>query len=304
MGHGAIATNTSTLPDVTKGLKALFRKQLEEPNAAYDTAHQFMMTVPSTGDQEVYNWFGSVPAMAEWLGNRPHSQLRQFGQAIKNVDYANGIEMPYNWIADDKIGQMKPRIMDLADAYKRHHYEMLLGLIQNGTTTACYDGKYFFATDHTEGSSGTQVNYDNSSASLTADNVEAVYALMQELKDDQGKLMHITPTHLVTSPAQRATALEIIKAPVNAAGATNVNSGLLDLIVLPGLTTTANWGLVDLSKQLKPFIYQEREAVQFVAKDRFDDDAMYDSKIVKYGAQYRAGYGYGFWQLMFWCSGS
>lgn len=61
------------------------------------------------------------------------------------------------------------------------------------------------------------------------------------------------------------------------------------------------WFLADLSRALKPIILQKRKAWEFVAKDRPDDDNVFDKKEFKYGVDARHNVGYGFWQF---CWGS
>lgn len=57
------------------------------------------------------------------------------------------------------------------------------------------------------------------------------------------------------------------------------------------------WFLVDLSRALKPIIYQKRKAVQFVQKtDVRDDNVFFDRELI-WGADGRYATGYGFWQL-------
>lgn len=75
-----------------------------------------------------------------------------------------------------------------------------------------------------------------------------------------------------------------------------------------GVTATrSNWGggggtvwyLLVTGMPLKPFLYQERQAFQFVALDKPDDDAAFKRKEFLYGVDGRANAGYGFWQLAY-----
>lgn len=303
MGHGVIATNTTVLRQLTRSLHAIFREELEGPDKSLVDALRFFMETNSTGDMEDYNWLGSIPAMQEWLDTRPHSRLRQFGQTIRNAEYANGIECHLNEIEDDKLGQIAMKVRSLADGYKTHVWDMFISMLQGGSAALCYDGLPFFSAAHTEGDSGVQGNLGGAVA-LSDTAFEAEYAKMVEYKDDKGKLMRITPTHLWTTPALMATAKEIVVVDKVASGATNPNAGMVGLIILPGLTTTTNWGLVDLSKSMKPFIKQNRRPVAFAAMDKIDDEMIYNKRMVRYGADYRGGYGYGFWQLMTFNTGA
>ncbi|TMV09823.1 hypothetical protein FGK63_01770 [Ruegeria sediminis] len=70
-------------------------------------------------------------------------------------------------------------------------------------------------------------------------------------------------------------------------------------------TTVANtdggsgtpWFLMDTSRALKPLILQKRKDFQFVAKDKLDDDNVFDNNEFVYGADARMNAGFGFWQF-------
>ncbi|MEJ0012798.1 MAG: Mu-like prophage major head subunit gpT family protein [Bauldia sp.] len=57
------------------------------------------------------------------------------------------------------------------------------------------------------------------------------------------------------------------------------------------------WFLLDVSKVYRPIILQKRRDFQFVAKDRLEDDNVFDNKEFRYGADARGNVGFGFWQL-------
>lgn len=61
----------------------------------------------------------------------------------------------------------------------------------------------------------------------------------------------------------------------------------------------AAWFLMDVSKILRPMIYQNRSAVEFVAKDRADDDSVFYDNEYHYGVYARYNVGYGLFQLAY-----
>ena len=63
----------------------------------------------------------------------------------------------------------------------------------------------------------------------------AAIAAMQSLKGDGGRPLGIRPTVLVVPPSLRAAAFKLVKAERDAAGASNVNFGVVDVIVSPWL---------------------------------------------------------------------
>jgi len=61
----------------------------------------------------------------------------------------------------------------------------------------------------------------------------------------------------------------------------------------------AAWFLLDVTKPVKPFIFQERKGYDFVAKDDLRDDNVFFLKSYIYGIDARVNAGYGLWQLAF-----
>jgi phage major head subunit gpT-like protein len=59
------------------------------------------------------------------------------------------------------------------------------------------------------------------------------------------------------------------------------------------------WYLIDDTRALKPVIFQERKAPQFVAKDSPTDSNVFMNKQFLYGVDSRCNVGFGFWQFAF-----
>ena len=74
-----------------------------------------------------------------------------------------------------------------------------------------------------------------SKQTLDAANFGAAYAAMQSMKGDNGRPLGIRPKLLVVPPSLREKALEVVKAERNAAGATNINRDVVDVLVTPWL---------------------------------------------------------------------
>ncbi|MBI1321333.1 MAG: hypothetical protein GC168_20605 [Candidatus Hydrogenedens sp.] len=61
----------------------------------------------------------------------------------------------------------------------------------------------------------------------------------------------------------------------------------------------SRWYLADLSRAIKPLVYQPRKAFGFVRKDRPEDDNVFDNNEIRYGTNGRCNAGPGFWQLIY-----
>ena len=61
--------------------------------------------------------------------------------------------------------------------------------------------------------------------------------------------------------------------------------------------TGSPWFLLCTNEDVKPLIYQERQAAKFTALDKDTDENVFMNKTFIYGSESRAGVGYGFWQM-------
>ncbi len=68
-------------------------------------------------------------------------------------------------------------------------------------------------------------------------------------------------------------------------------------VIIDGAYTGEPWFLLDVSRSLKPLIYQERKKPQFAAMDNPNDEQVFTKKLFRYGVDLRANVGFGFWQM-------
>jgi phage major head subunit gpT-like protein len=59
----------------------------------------------------------------------------------------------------------------------------------------------------------------------------------------------------------------------------------------------AAWFLIDDKRALKPILFQDRQPWQFVARDKIDDENVFNKREFLYGIDSRHNVGYGFWQF-------
>ena len=119
------------------------------------------MHFDSDQESETYKWLGQVPAMREFIGGKNAKGFTDNGITIVNKEFEATLAIKERWMRLDKTGQALIRIAELAQRAGEHWGKLLSTLITNGTGSTsglCYDGQYFFDTDHSEGDSGTQKN--------------------------------------------------------------------------------------------------------------------------------------------------
>ncbi|MCA8016163.1 Mu-like prophage major head subunit gpT family protein [Burkholderia vietnamiensis] len=133
-------------------LRALFTGYNTVFQQAFDGAasdwNKVAMPVPSTTSQEVYPWLGQTTRFREWIGDRVIQNLTTHDFTIKNKPFENTVGVDRDAISDDTYGVYKPVIAQMGLDAKQHPDELVFNLLKQGTTKTCYDGQYFFDTDH------------------------------------------------------------------------------------------------------------------------------------------------------------
>lgn len=140
--------NSQNLGIVFTGFKASFQRGLGQ--AASQIA-LLSLNVPSTTSEEKYGWLGKFPRIREWTGDRVVNKLAAHDYAIKNKSYEATISVDRDDIEDDTEGVYAPMFEELGMATAAHPDELGFGLLAAGfgaTQGLCYDGQFFFDTDH------------------------------------------------------------------------------------------------------------------------------------------------------------
>lgn len=213
--------NQASIQAVYRGFSAIFSEAFEAVEPLY---RKVAMVVPSSVREESYAWLGAFPRMREWIGERQVKNLQMHSYSITNKDWEATIEVDRNDIEDDAVGIYRPIVAELGRAAAVHPDEVVFDLLRRGFTSTCYDGQYFFDTDH----------------------------------------------------------------PVGGSTASNFGGG----------SGTA-WYLLDVSRAVKPLIFQSRREVEFVTKDKADDENVFMRKKYLYGVDRRDNAGFGLWQLAY-----
>ncbi len=134
-------------------------------NAAFQDAPEpwfarLAMTVPSTGRSIDYQFLLDFPGMREWLGDKVIKSLEGKHWEVVNKDWESTIGVKEKDIDDDQIGLYNPLVAALAQEAKFHPNMLFADLINGGGAALCYDGHYFFDTDHPVGE-GTAANFSS-----------------------------------------------------------------------------------------------------------------------------------------------
>lgn len=151
----------SNLSLLKQGFNAAFKGAFTSVTPMWD---KIAMLVPSTSSEEVYGWLGANTQLREWIGERVHQNLKLHGYTIKNKTFEGTVTVPREAIEDDQYGVYTPLVSQMGLDAILHPDQLLFSLIQLGVSTLCYDGQYFFDTDHPVGLSGQETSVSNFTA--------------------------------------------------------------------------------------------------------------------------------------------
>lgn len=156
--------NRANLSDMFRGFQLLYGSAFASAESQYQ---RVAMTVPSTTSEEKYAWLGKIARFREWLGDRVFNSLKTSDFTIKNKKWEVSFEVDRADIEDDRFGVYSPVIQSMGAEAKTHPDELVFALMASGFATVCYDGQYFFDTDHpvenADGSTGTWSNFGGGS---------------------------------------------------------------------------------------------------------------------------------------------
>lgn len=295
--------NKDVIQAIFIGLNSSFRQGFKEaPTQWQETA----MLVPSTASQNDYNWLSNFPRMRKWFGQKVINSLSAFKYSIVNNDFEVTVEVDRNDIEDDQLGMYVTHAQMAGFSARQLPDEIVADLKNNAFVNKCYDGQYFYDTDHpVKDSAGVAGVVSNKlTAALSAATQAAAAAsfgaariTILSFKDEEGRPLNLVPSVLEVPPALETAANMLMLSDKLVDGTPNPYKGMARVLVNPRLTSDTAWFLHVTNQPVKPFIYQERKAPVFVSQTNMEADDVFFSRLFKYGAEARAAGGYGFWQM-------
>lgn len=138
----------ANLDYLSKGLRSNFENGLNASEATYQLWSRIATRVASSGASEDYRWISQLPGMREWLGGRVVNQLSLHKYNILNRKFETTHEIPIDAIEDDQAGLYTMVSQQNGVAAREWPLTLVLEALQNGISEICYDGQFFFDTDH------------------------------------------------------------------------------------------------------------------------------------------------------------
>lgn len=301
--------NRENVTNIFISLKTTFNNAFSSTETTWE---KIAMKVPSTTGQNDYAWLSKFPKMRKWIGEKSVKALEAFKYVVVNEDFEATVEVERNDIEDDNLGIYAPQAQAAGESSKQLPDEIISDVVNNAMVTKCYDGQYFFDTDHSvKQEDGTTASVSNKGSSvLSAASQAAAQAslgaaelAMMEFKDDEGRPLNVKPNILLVPPALKATANILMTTDRLEDGKPNPFKGAFEVVVDARLKSRTAWYLLDTTKAVKPFVLQERKAPVFVQQTDPQSDDVFNRKKFKFGAEARMAGGYGFWQLGYGSTG-
>lgn len=275
-----------------------------------------------TSDQaaETYAFLGQSPGFREWLGDRDARGLRSNSFDIRNKHYESTLEVLLSDVRRDKTGQIQVRVNEWVDRSLSHWASLCSTLILNGAATTCYDGQYYYDTDHVEGDSGTQSNsitVDISAmptqlhGTVAAPSVEEFQFMilngitqMLSFKDDQGEPMNenarsfvcLVPTSYAMVAMQAVSSLATVNNAVASLNPNILANFMVDVAVNPRLNSwTDKIAIFRTDSPIKGLIRQQETETELKVKAE-GSEWEFDNKSWQFGIDSWRAAGYGYWQ--------
>jgi len=276
--------------------------------------------IDSDQSAETIEWLGQVPAMREFIGGRDAKGFSENGITIVNKKFEATLEVLVDEIRRDKTGQVMVRIAELAQRTNSHWASLISTLILNGASGVCYDGQYFFDTDHTEGKNSTnqsnKITVDVSDSPVSPQGIytspspevmcHAIFQAIQTIygfKDNENEPLNETASNfLVMVPTSYyAAAMGAANALTFGSGGTNVLKAVqgklnVDVITNPRLSAwTDKFAVFRTDGETKPFVLLEEEGVTMSALAEGSEEEFKNERHL-YGVKAIRNVGYGMWQ--------
>lgn len=155
--------NGAVLVMLTQAFNAAYKKGFQSFGEKELDHVRIATTITSKTSENTYSWLGDFPSLRKWIGDRILRDLKQHNYSVVNDDYELTIGVDRNKIEDDQHGIYMPMFEDMGQSVQVHPSELLFELLLAGASTLCYDGQFFFDTDHPVGQGATATtksNYD------------------------------------------------------------------------------------------------------------------------------------------------
>lgn len=133
------------LKSLFTGYHTFFQKGLGMARPQYN---KIATVIQSSTASNTYGWLGQWPGFREWVGDRVIKNMESHGYQILNKTFESTVGVKRTHIEDDNLGIYAPMMEEMGRATAVFPDELVFPLLKSGFHSECYDGQYFFDTDH------------------------------------------------------------------------------------------------------------------------------------------------------------
>ncbi|MBC3252855.1 Mu-like prophage major head subunit gpT family protein [Serratia fonticola] len=296
--------NRDAIRLVFVNLKTTFQNALQAAPGQYS---KIAMVIPSSTKTEDYGWLGDVPGMREWVGDKVVKSLSAHNYSITNKSYEATIAVSRDDLEDDITGKYTQAATNFGASAAAWPDKLIFNLVNAGFSTPCYDGQYYFDTDHlVDGQSVSNMGTAPLSVATQAAaqaGYGAARTAMMSITNEEGDPLDISPNILLVHPALEDTARTLMTTDRLEDGKPNLYKGTAEVVVSARIKNPKSWFLLDTTKSVKPFIFQQRKAPVFVSQTDMNNDDVFNRAEFKFGIESRGNAGFAFWQLAYASTG-
>lgn len=141
---GGIVT-TEQLERLRTGLRLDFNKGLKAEPSLFDV---IASVIVSSAGIETYAFLEEWPEFRKWAGERQIRQLRERAYQVENEKFELTVELDGDKVADDNTGLYSLQVGGGGRKAVNLKNRLVFDALRYGHQRLCYDGQYFFDTDH------------------------------------------------------------------------------------------------------------------------------------------------------------
>ena len=296
-----MSTGVATYKAVARDVTVKVEDAIAASNPFYP---QLATIVPSMGADEKYSWLGSMPGMREWLGPRQFKQVEGADYTLANKHWESSLEILKTDVDDDRVGMLGMLSEQLGTEAAYHPDQLMLEAMIAGESATCFDGQYFFDTDHVWGDSGSQSN-DLADTAVDSDNITPLEvrtyihkALVKMLgfKRDNGqpymrpRIERLSNLLCVVPLSMYVAAEKALNQAIVVEGGAGVSNFMVNNVQLLPLATFPDkkLDLYHLGDAIKPYVFQARQPLTVQSKG--ESDIEFKELKVMTEARYNVGY--------------
>ncbi len=259
--------------------------------------------------------------LEEKLGARKYQTLSEaYNMTIMNIEYDKGIVLErtkferaqaaasLNPLAGlniqlDQINSFQVRAVD-------HPIEKAMAFLEAGDTNTygvCFDGQNLFDTTHSYGNvAGSQSNIltgGGTTLTLIHEDVLTAIGLLQGFTwtsdDNHSRLLNpqVTKIDIICAPLLYPKFLKLKQENNISVSEGNMVKGFINDILVYPFSDGDDYYVIDVSDSeddLRPVLFQEEKKLEFNTPN-LKSESYIEEGLLKYGANYRGGVGYGAW---------